>query len=460
MNKIKNALTMVMPTNRLQSNLAIAFSIFALFFAVGSSNVPCLHADTCAVGSEETFSGTLSIQNGTNYNLELTGIPTANRVLTLPDSTGTIALTSDIPVSPTLTPSKILSSSALGIVETTDKYPFTLGSIGQFLKVSASGLTMDFVSITGVPTLTSSKSVSTDGAGALTTNDVYPLTLTASKSLSTDGLGNVETNDVYPLTLTSSKVAKTDVSGNLTTGQIDVTTDVIAGASLQQIRTNAGGTALEYFTPSGGGDYTLLDSGAITNPTGNSDEFLICWGGGTLDATKTYKLIIWGGDGNHGNGTYYPYLRPGKNDCTTGTRTEWDSSANGNYGSSFVGRILDNSTSRSQDVDLCPLLQGTNANSSATYSLNVGGELNLRANGSQLTYQTDRGIRIQGEMMGEVMQTGGYNGGLQRGDIFCNWNNDLLFSDITHFYGNLNVDNMGTNTTHNAEWALYETGSQ
>ena len=428
--KIKEKLKNInIPIN--SGSLALFISLLAVGYVASAVQSPCIQAQaTCAVGGDSEFSGNIGLKGGTTYvaTLDASGI-SADRTITIPNADGTILLGGGLGAS------KVVATDISGDLTTTSVYPLSIGTSGQVLTVDATNTFLEYSAITGVPILTSSKSVSTDGAGALTTNDVYPLSLVASK------------------------VAKTDVSGNLTTGQIDITTDVIAGNSLQQIRSNAGGTALEYFTPSGGGDYTLLDSGAITNPTGNSDEFLICWGGGTLDATKTYKLIIWGGDGNHGNGTYYPYLRPGKNDCTTGTRTEWDSSANGNYASSFVGRILSFSLFNSQDVDLCPLVQGANANSSTTYSLNVGGELNLRANGSQLTYQTDRGIRIQGEMMGEVMHSGG-NGGLQRGDIFCNWNNDLLFSNITHFYGNLNVDNMGTNTTHNAEWALYETGSQ
>ena len=82
----------------MQSNIAIFFSIFALFFAVGSSNVPCLNADTCSVGSDEVFSGTVTIQNNTNYGVKLTGNPTANRTITFPDATGTVALLSTLSI--------------------------------------------------------------------------------------------------------------------------------------------------------------------------------------------------------------------------------------------------------------------------------------------------------------------------------------------------------------------------
>ena len=95
----------------MQSNLAIFLSIFALFFAVGNSNVPCLSADTCAVGSDEVFSGTVTIQNNTNYGVKLTGNPTANRTITFPDADGTVKL-----AGATLTANKILASDTNGEV--------------------------------------------------------------------------------------------------------------------------------------------------------------------------------------------------------------------------------------------------------------------------------------------------------------------------------------------------------
>ena len=179
---------------------------------------------------------------------------------------------------------------------------------------------------------------------------------------------------------------------------------------------------------------------------------------------------MWGGTGNNGNNSsYYPYLRPGKNDCSSGTRTEWDSGNNANYGSSFVGRILDAATSRSQDVTLCPLTQGTSTNSSSTYISNVGGQINFMTNAwkysdtSGAFQSNNKGIRIFGDMLGHVTHTSEpdpYNGGIQRGDIYCEWFNDLDFVDITHFYGSLAVDSASQQQVYGKYWALYESAAQ
>ena len=362
-----------LPAEKMQSNLAIFLSIFALFFAVGNSNVPCLNADTCAVGSDEVFSGTVSIQNGTNYNLQLTGSPTANRVLTLPDNTGTVALTSDIPSVPSLTASKIMATDGTGAYSTTDIYPLSVGTTGQVLTVNSLATALEYSSITGVPSLTASKSVATDGTGALTTTDVYPLTLTASK------------------------VAKTDSSGNLTTGTIDITTDITAGTSLQQIRTNAGGTALEYFTPSGGGQWSLVASGHSMEPTTAIDggtashDVLICWGGASsTDGTdgsyfrmtngKQYKLVVetlkspyvnlHNTSGYNGHG--FGYLSDGY-DCGNGTTCTNCSGSNGyaNTLPSWYYHNTSNSWSNSpyygQNDDRCYIL--ANVSTSQFYGI-------------------------------------------------------------------------------------------
>lgn len=470
MNNLKQKIKNIrIPFN--QSTMAFVFSIFAVAFAVGSFDSPCLSAQgTCAIGSDNEFSGNISLKGGTanKGTFDVSGM-TTDRTWTLPDASGTLAV-----AGATLPASKVMATDLSGNESTTNVYPLSLtsnsplktdgtgnltasdldpetdltigtGLANQILGVNSGATALTFTSITGVPSLSVSKSVSTDGTGALTTNDVYPLSLTGSTPL------------------------KTNATGEVTASDLDITTDITAGTSLQQIRTNAGGTALEFFTPSGGGDYTLIDSGAVTNPTGSADEFLICWGS-TLDYTKSYKLIMWGGTGNLGNhGAYYPYLKPGKDDCSSNARTEWDTSNNTNYGSSFVGRINDSATSRSQDVTLCPLTQGTNVSTSTTYIGNVGGELNFTTGNwrySDITgtnQSNNKGIRIFGDMMGHVTETteaDPYNGGLQRGDIYCEWYNDLDFEDITSFFGSLEVNSSGLQTTYGKYWALYETGSQ
>jgi len=265
-----NKVRYFLPAEKMQSNLAIFLSIFALFFAVGNSNVPCLSADTCAVGSDEVFSGTLTIQNNTNYGVKLTGNPTANRTITFPDADGTVKL-----AGATLTADKMLVSDTNGEVAVTDKYPFTLGTAGQFLKVSSSGLTMDFLTVGGLDSLTA--------------NAPY---------LSVDSLGVIDSS----ATLTASTPLKSSASGQITASDLDITTDITPGTALQEIRVNAGATALEYFTPSSsGGRWTLVGEGTAVNDNAfGTGTAIVCWYdntqgtgiGGSVDQTKTYKLVL------------------------------------------------------------------------------------------------------------------------------------------------------------------------
>jgi len=455
-----------LPAEKMQSNLAIFLSIFALFFAVGNSNVPCLNADTCAVGSDEVFSGTVSIQNGTNYNLQLTGSPTANRVLTLPDNTGTVALTSDIPSVPSLTASKIMATDGTGAYSTTDIYPLSVGTTGQVLTVNSLATALEYSSITGVPSLTASKSVATDGTGALTTTDVYPLSLTASKSVATDGTGALTTTDVYPLTLTASKVAKTDSSGNLTTGTIDITTDITAGTSLQQIRTNAGGTALEYFTPTSGSPVTLLDSGSVSV---SGDEFLICWHGTTFDPDKKYKLVLWGGDGNIGTIGYQANIKLTNNDCINNYRAEFTAEI------STSGRWLGSGTASNpytassgvwaysqtgfRNMGQCFPLTG-NQYSTFYRPANIGGEFTFQTAGGFTTTTGDRGALMHFDMYADTFDySQSYFMGVNTGEGFCSWQNTTnMFADITGMYGQLEGGNPHPVT--NKKWSLYEVASQ
>ena len=227
--------------------IALFISLLALGLMVGNNNQPCLSAQsTCSVGSDNEFTENIKIKGGTSYATTLDGSGIlADRTLTLPDS----------------------------------------------------DLDLNNVIVAGG--LSSSKSVSTDGSGDLTTNDVYPLTLTASKILSSSASGNVETTDVYPLSFTASSVVLTDVSGNLTDGTVDVDQLTPGGASTNdEIRMGAGGD-WEAYTPAGGGGgrWTLVGEGQMVHYYG---DMAICWYddtqgtgiGGGLDQTKVYKLVV------------------------------------------------------------------------------------------------------------------------------------------------------------------------
>ncbi len=322
MKETLNKVRYFLPAEKMQSNLAIFLSIFALFFAVGNSNVPCLSADTCAVGSDEVFSGTLTIQNNTNYGVKLTGNPTANRTITFPDADGTVKL-----AGATLPASKVMATDVSGNETTTDVYPLSLtsssplktdalgnvtasdlnpetdltigtGLANQVLGVNSLATSLTFTSITGVPTLTADKFVITDGLGALTTTSLIPMSFGANKPIVSDASGNL--TDV---TLTADTPMKTDANGNTSASDLDITTDITAGTSLQQIRTNAGGTALEFFTPStSGGRWSLVANGtAQYEQSYGSGTAIVCWydntqgsgiSGGYPDQTKKYKLVL------------------------------------------------------------------------------------------------------------------------------------------------------------------------
>ena len=251
-------------------SLALFISLIAVGFVASATNTPCLQAQsTCAVGGESVFSGDIGIKGGTTYvaTLDASGI-SADRTITIPNADGTILLGGGLGAS------KVVATDVSGDLTTTNVYPLSIGTSGQVLTVDATNTFLEYSSITGVPSLTATKSVSTDGAGALTTNDVYPLTLTASTPLKTNGAGEVTAND------------------------LDITTDITPGTALQEIRVNAGATALEYFTPSGGGGrWSLVAQGQAEHYYG---DMTICWYddtqgtgiGGGLDQTKVYKLVV------------------------------------------------------------------------------------------------------------------------------------------------------------------------
>ena len=337
MNNIKEKIKNIyIPFNH--GSFALFISILALSFVIASSNSPCLQAQsTCAIGSDNTFSGNISLKGGTanSGTLDASGM-TSDRTYTLPDASGTLALEGA-----SLSASKVMATDVSGNETTTDVYPLSLtinsalktdgsgnvtasnldpetdltigtGTANQVLSVNSGGTALTFTSITGVPTLSGNQAVVTDGAGALTvanltadkfvisdsngsltTTDIIPLSFGTNKPIVSDGAGNL--TDV---TLTADTPMKTDANGNTSASDLDITTDITPGSALQEIRVNASGTALEYFTPSGGSDVTKVASGNIimNSAFGALPQHgaNICWftQAGTLDDTKTYKLVV------------------------------------------------------------------------------------------------------------------------------------------------------------------------
>lgn len=240
---------------------AIVISIAAFGFAASTHNTPCLSAQsTCSVGSDNEFTGNISLKGGTPNlaTFDASGI-TADRTLTIPNNTGTLALTSDIPSS-SYTPD------------------------APFLKADATGAATSGTATADAPF------VSVDASGQLDSS----------------------------ATLTASTPLKSSATGQITASDLDITTDITPGSALQEIRVNSGGTALEYFTPSSsGGRWTLVGQGQMAQDTYTMGA---CWYddtqgtgiGGGLDQTKVYKLVVepTGSMSSMGNNGSYPAMVP------------------------------------------------------------------------------------------------------------------------------------------------------
>ena len=98
---------------------------------VGSSLLTL--GNSTASGTSANKQGQLKLFGSTAYAHTIQGAPTANRTLTLPDATGTVALTSDIPTVPTITLNGSTTTSPSFYA------PTSVGTSGQLLRSSGSG---------------------------------------------------------------------------------------------------------------------------------------------------------------------------------------------------------------------------------------------------------------------------------------------------------------------------------
>ena len=423
MQRIKEKIkSLYIPINT--GSLALFISILAIGYVASATNTPCLNAQsTCAIGDTNEFSNEIAI-NSANYKGTLSATNnTSNQTYTFPNATGTIALTSDIPSVPTLTASKIMATDGTGAYSTTDIYPLSVGTTGQVLTVNSGATALEYSSITGVPSLTASKSVATDGAGALTTTNVYPLTLTASTPL------------------------KTNVSGEVTASDLDITTDITPGTALQEIRVNSGGTALEYYTPSGGSpDSRIVAQGSTVASSTYTGMEMICWyGQHTLDKTKNYKLIFNGGGYNVALSGDSNYWRPQQGDCTSGGGSYFSNILNywlvGN-GNLFAGNTYSTSST------YCRLVQSTNSNTSSAKTSNLSGEITLRPWRATNGY----GFFANYDAMGVVYNALNSPDQIQSAVGGCQDFNTNSFADIT----GLDMQLEGNGTSSGRGWVLYE----
>ena len=379
------------------SHLALAFSLLAVGFVASSANTPCLQAQaTCASGGNNEFTGNISVKGGTSYKatFDASGI-SADRTLTIPNADGTLALTSDI-TPPSYTPD------------------------APFLKVDGSGTAV---------------------VGSATADAPF---------VSVDASGQLDSS----ATLTASTPLKSSATGQITASDLDITTDITPGTALQQIRTNSGGSSVEWFTPAAsGGAYTLIDSGTIIANASSSDETFTCWYGNTLDATKRYKLIFDGGTGfNAGSAGYVPSYVPLEGDCSTGTKNEWEASSYYSNGVDTIGDIV--TGEYKSRYNRCFYVQQADSNSASKGSGNIQGQIEFSAvdNGNDYgLWSTHKASAVVTNSAG-VLQ----GQGIQFSDGTCIvWDQAYTnpFSNITGF---MFYFEGGFPAPLTRKWALYE----
>jgi len=371
---------------------AIVISIAALGFAASTHNTPCLSAQsTCSVGSDNEFTGNISLKGGTPNlaTFDASGI-TADRTLTIPNNTGTLALTSDI-TPPSYTPD------------------------APFLKVDGTGTAV---------------------VGSATADAPF---------VSVDASGQLDSS----ATLTASTPLKSSASGQIAASDLDITTDITPGTALQQIRTNSGGSSVEWFTPAAsGGAYTLIDSGNLGNWAG---EYYFCWYGNTLDSTKKYKLIFDSGTGMNTGGNFYtPSYNPVDGDCTV-SKNEWEANSIYANAQQHVGA---RANSDFEDYgNRCYGLQGIDQNNLSYATSNIQGEIEFSA----IDNGNDYGFWSAWDWSGVSLNSSGsiVGVGIQWGTGSCIvWEDSYTnpFSDITGFFVVLE----GNPSPTSRSWALYE----
>ena len=371
---------------------ALVISIAALAFAASSHNTPCISAQsTCSVGSDNEFSGNISLKGGTAYKstFDASGI-TADRTLTIPNNTGTLALTSDI-VPPSYTPD------------------------APFLKVDGTG-----TAVVGTATV-DAPFVSVDGSGQLDSS----------------------------ATLTASTPLKSSATGQITASDLDITTDITPGSALQEIRVNSGGTALEYFTPTGGGDITKVADGNMVASSTYTGMVMACWyGQHTLDGTKKYMFIMDGDDYNIAQTGDDNYWRQQTGDCTSGGGSYFNNTMADAY--SVTGN-LNSTKNASGSTSYCNLLNGNTANYSSQKVSNIAGTINFQPWRVDISGGYYYGFNSYWELSGVSYNSINSPAGIQMGEGSCIAYTTDSFTTITGFDFMLEA-----NANTDRRWALYE----
>ncbi len=371
---------------------AIVISIAAFGFAASTHNTPCLSAQsTCSVGSDNEFTGNISLKGGTPNlaTFDASGI-TADRTLTIPNNTGTLALTSDIPSS-SYTPD------------------------APFLKA--------------------------DGTGAATSG-----TATADAPfVSVDASGQLDSS----ATLTASTPLKSSATGQITASDLDITTDITPGSALQQIRTNSGGSGVEWFTPTGGGDITKVADGNMVASSTYTGMVMACWyGQHTLDGTKKYMFIMDGDDYNIAQSGDHPYWRQQTGDCTSGGGSYFDNNMAEAF--SVTGNLVSQKNAFGTTT-FCRLLNAYTNNNSSNKVSNIAGTINFQPWRVDTSGGYYYGLNSYWELSGVIYNSINSPAGIQMGEGSCLSYTTDQFTTITGFDFMLE-----RNSNTDRRWALYE----
>ena len=356
--------------------LGFIFSLVAIGYVSSISNTPCLEAQsTCAVGSNPVFSENINIKGGTAFTTTIDGSSiTGNRTLTLADTD--MDLSNALVATGALTNNTPLKIDSGGNVVSQDLVPETdlttgSGTAGQMLAVNSGATALEFVNSYSPPVLTASKVMATDGTGAFSTTDVYPLSLTALKVLATDASGALTVTDVYPLSFSANKPIVSDVSGNLTditlTGDTPMKTDANgnltatdlvpetdlttgSGTAGQMLVVNSGATALEFVDAGGlaGGFSAIANQNLVPGSVGleSNGEVrnVVVEQNSSNELNMGTKQFIEG-DSNYHNG-YNVYIYHDSNSygtCDSGLHVTGAKFTNSTTAVQFTDTCIDNS---------------------------------------------------------------------------------------------------------------------
>lgn len=320
------------------------FSYTCLSGGTGTGNATLTLGNNTATGTSGNKQGKLIIYGSTAYAHTIQGAPTAARTLTLPNNTGTIALTDDIPtkVSDLTNDSGFITSytNTWRTIQVNDSDILSGGTGSGKLNLKAgTGITLS--DSNGTVTITNS-STNTDTLMTQTysaTNNSYPVLMTATAGISSTASRGATTS------LLTNSIYGNPATGNLVATKFNNLTLTAATTGF----TIAGGTTSKTLTVSG--TYTLgaaCEKGIVTSvdtsanlPTSNAVKTFV-EGKGYI-TSYTDEKMKW--TASTSSNTYYPLQSTST--ATTSTANTLNSISFYQYyntGGGYRQLILGNST--------------------------------------------------------------------------------------------------------------------